>query len=278
MPNWVTNIIEVSGKKEDIDALMQRVRSEESGFDFNTLIPMPESLNVTSGGSTPVAILYYISNRLERPINEIRQHKFSSSAHLFSTLETEIARLRDGINNGYYKPDKLYADGKVYVDNLEKYGAPTWYEWANKNWGTKWNACDVDVSRNSPTSCSICFDTAWSLPEPIIIKLVEEYPQLDFDGKWADEDLGSNCGHWESCDGVPVFTDVETLRFACEVWGYDYDEIRSEYGYDEDEEEEPAPIEVEVEEVAEIEDIPCSIDELIEASHSVLNEHGGDMR
>ena len=269
MPNWVANIIGISGKKEYIDALIQNVRSDESGFDFNTLIPMPESLNVESGSNTSTAILYYISDRLERPINEIRRHKFASSAHAYNTLELEIAMLREGLDKGYYKPDELYANGKVYVDNLEKYGAPTWYEWTNINWGTKWNACDVDVSRDSPTSCTICFNTAWSLPEPIITKLVEEYPRLNFDGRWADEDLGSNCGYWESCDGVVTFTDVDTLRFACNVWGYDYDEICSEYEWD-DGDEEPVPINAEAEDIAEIEDVPYSIDELIEASHSVL--------
>ena len=194
MPNWVKNIIEVSGSEEDISNMMQRIRSDDYPFDFNKLIPMPDALSVTAGGIRDYAILYYISDGLKSSINTIKEHRFSS--------------------------------------------------------------------------------VAWSLPEPIIRKLVSEYPQLSFNGLWADEDLGSNCGRWHSSHGSPVFMDENNLRFACEVWGYDYDEIRAEYDWeDEDEEEEPAPVEVEAEDVSDIEDVPCSIDELIEASHSVLNEH-----
>ncbi len=42
-----------------------------------------------------------------------------------------------------------------------------WYDWSIKNWGTKWNACDSYVDE-----CYISFSTAWSLPEPVIRKLM----------------------------------------------------------------------------------------------------------
>ena len=53
------------------------------------------------------------------------------------------------------------------------------------------------------------------------------------------------------------------------TFGADYDEICSEYEWDDDDEE-PAPVKMEDEDVSETEDVPCSINELIEASHSVL--------
>lgn len=42
MPNWVTNILEISGSCEDMDKLIQFVRSEKSEFVFDKVIPYPE--------------------------------------------------------------------------------------------------------------------------------------------------------------------------------------------------------------------------------------------
>lgn len=42
MPNWVTNILEIKGSREDLDQLIQVVRSEKFEFNFNKVIPYPE--------------------------------------------------------------------------------------------------------------------------------------------------------------------------------------------------------------------------------------------
>ena len=42
MPNWVSNTLEVI--KGDAKEIFDFVRSDESVFDFNNLIPMPDSL------------------------------------------------------------------------------------------------------------------------------------------------------------------------------------------------------------------------------------------
>jgi hypothetical protein len=52
---------------------------------------------------------------------------------------------------------------------------PEWYAWAHDNWGTKWNACDAQFSPNDPEHV-LCFETAWSAPEPIFEALAERFP------------------------------------------------------------------------------------------------------
>lgn len=66
-----------------------------------------------------------------------------------------------------------------------------WYDWHCAFWGTKWGAydCYTEISEDSIT---FVFSTAWSYPSPIIEKL--KLFGLDFELKYADEDLGSNCG------------------------------------------------------------------------------------
>lgn len=60
MPNYVKNIV----KAEGICRLP--LFSEENGkryFDFNKIIPMPESLNVDAGSVTDSAIVYYLDRK-----------------------------------------------------------------------------------------------------------------------------------------------------------------------------------------------------------------------
>jgi len=54
------------------------------------------------------------------------------------------------------------------------------YGWCVENWGTKWNACDTDISIDEPEKFAIFFATAWSPPEPIIKELAMQFNKLDF--------------------------------------------------------------------------------------------------
>lgn len=225
MPNWVKNIINVSGRPSDIDAFIEKVKGERGEFDFDEIIPMPKSLNITSGNITDISILYYISDRLQKTPKEIKENPdVECLGFIFRTIEERITDCRDGIEKGNLDADELYKNGKTYVDNYHKYGAVTWYKWCNRNWGTKWNACEAEVSRISPSSCTIYFETAWSIPEPIINKMVADNSRLKFNGKWADEDLGNNCGTWTANNKVVSYDENNDARFACEIWGYEYDE------------------------------------------------------
>jgi len=74
-------------------------------------------------------------------------------------------------------------DGEVM---FETYNFPDgknddrWYMWCVNNWGTKWDAGDVDIEYNDAEILELEFDTAWSPPEGIMEKLREKYPELSF--------------------------------------------------------------------------------------------------
>lgn len=233
MPNWVKNVIKVSGTKKDVDDFLARVKGKNTSFDFNALIPMPKSLEVVSGGITDAAILYFISNRFSIPVTEYENNSLVKEARRFSftPIREEVSRCKQQIESGSLNGDELFEQGRVYVDNYLKYNAPTWYEWCNKNWGTKWNACEVEVTRINSESCCIIFETAWGAPFPVIEKLVSDFPNLEISGQWADEDMGTNCGSWSVSNGsLDCRThDEDALRFACDVWGEDYDEVLGWY-------------------------------------------------
>lgn len=67
-----------------------------------------------------------------------------------------------------------------------------WYTWHNKYWGTKWNAYDAHTIIGK-SYVTFIFNTAWAAPYPVIEKLF--LLGYDFDYRYADEDIGNNCGY-----------------------------------------------------------------------------------
>ena len=54
---------------------------------------------------------------------------------------------------------------------LKKYGAKDWYDWRNKNWGTKWNSVDTEITQDEREGLTYTFNTAWDCPREVVFKL-----------------------------------------------------------------------------------------------------------
>ena len=53
-----------------------------------------------------------------------------------------------------------------------------WYHWNIQNWGTKWDASNVDIAYSDENQIEVTFDTAWSPPEPICNRLREMFDDI----------------------------------------------------------------------------------------------------
>lgn len=124
-------------------------------------------------------------------------------------------------------PDNLYT-GILSSDKKEELndkGIPNWYDWNRQNWGTKWNAYSID---SQPEYNTIQFDTAWAMPYPVLLEASSKFPDILFEVKYADEDLGYNCGQIHFKDGDTIYRRIydgskeygQSVRFASEVKGY----------------------------------------------------------
>ena len=91
------------------------------------------------------------------------------------------------IVNKFFEDNKSTEEGTDEVINLsfEKL-IPTqdnnnWYQEHCDNWGTKWDACDVELSR-CDTELHYSFNTAWGPPESWLktVGLIHEYHDLEF--------------------------------------------------------------------------------------------------
>ena len=54
-----------------------------------------------------------------------------------------------------------------------------WYDWRLANWGTKWDAYEVDIDDSElEYGFEVTFDTAWSPPEEICYAIKEQFDDL----------------------------------------------------------------------------------------------------
>lgn len=190
MPNHVKNIVKMKGittlpvfkEKESYDKKMVM------SLDFEKIIPMPESLNITSGTIEEIAIEAAI-----RKAAAATERSFGPKIIPAMTVYAYKAKL----DKCEKSEDELCELGAQYIHNLILHGATTWYDWCIKHWGTKWNSYE-NIQIDADT---ITFNTAWEAPVPIIAKLAEMYPEAEIEHWWADEDIGSNDGYAKYHDG-----------------------------------------------------------------------------
>ena len=60
--------------------------------------------------------------------------------------------------------------GNLSGDDSKTFPNKCWYEWCIHNWGTKWNACRVELSE-FPEYMEYKFETAWDAPRPVFAAL-----------------------------------------------------------------------------------------------------------
>lgn len=262
MPNHVANKIEFYGAQENINKVLELIKGEEDCIDFEKLIPMPKSLHLTSGGHQNDAIQYALSKKTnpERITIQVELTKikcdfygnYFSKIFAYDRLTLEKLQERADDFEEQLKSGKRVFDntdyeglgiktfedlGNAYINNILTYGYDTWYDWCCANWGTKWGAYDTYIDKNTNI---MEFNTAWSCPLPILDKLAEicyEH-EVEFSGKWADEDRGCNVGIFESnCSGDEYWFDYRRVA-NCSNEAYDiYVELQGEsdcMGKDED--------------------------------------------
>ena len=153
MPNHITNILVVSGPRDELERFRVMVSSEnpvikakmekvdeQTVLDFNGTVPMPQF--AADGG--------------------------------------------DGKKSGMF---------------------PDWYNWSCDNWGTKWNAYDIEEpileGFNPPLNEATIryqFNTAWSPPANWILTTAKMFPTLTFNDDWIDEGGGSGVFNVENED------------------------------------------------------------------------------
>lgn len=175
----------------------------------------------------------HITTKILGPI-EIVDHLCEISLHGLRVDFNKLIPQPENIEKGDCPHGGVFAENKIDENFMDKDGVVCWYAWNYHNWGTKWNAYDTNVEVVDSLNLAIVrFDTAWNCPFPVLGALSRRVEGSMFI-KYADEDLGYNCGkiyvddmgyrHIELDNGS-----VESKDFATQLkYGVTYEEWRRE--------------------------------------------------
>lgn len=189
MANYVFNYLYMN------EGTMKKYFNEEGELDFNKIIPKPEifshikfQLYSQKSRKTETEFMNFITDREEvlgkENINDL------ITLFLNETGEKLEGKNFEEIIKNNPENETVLALAPVYCETL--YGKTNAAYWCAENWGTKWNACDQYRCEDY-----IEFTTAWSLPDKIIEKIIEENPNEPLKILFNDEVLGENCGIWQ---------------------------------------------------------------------------------
>lgn len=170
MPNWAYSDLVITGKSDALDQI------EKTKFDFNKIIPPPQPLLDDCEA--------YCAVCKTRDNLDLTQHnKTCKKCNIGENIGGRVGHTgTDKERYSQLNKDEI----KLAKGWRKKYGTDSWYEWNCDNWGTKWDASEIIMERESPTELSVKFQTAWSPPEPIFMKLVEKY-NVRIEGEFETE-------------------------------------------------------------------------------------------
>lgn len=147
--------------------------------DFNTLIPMPASLQIES------------SPRGEKGYEAYKKFVEESLALDDATKDALEATHRDRFNDD----PEIWEFGKKYYQNATLYGETNWYDWRWKHWNTPENAFECMPA--NPMTRRLSFTTAWSKVPRILLAISRKYPDIGITYHWFDS---LNCRY-----GDPIY-------------------------------------------------------------------------
>lgn len=222
MPNHVTTIIKPDCTVEQFNTILNSVINDAGEIDFNKIIEVDDEFSNFEPNSD---VISRAKNAMGIPL---------ADNGIIGGFERSN-RIRD-----CFKPiDKQSIDQVIKAIRLyQKTGFFYWYEAQVDSWGTKWNAYGQNIANDY-----ISFQTAWSIPMPVLMELSRKYPAITFDIKYADEDLGSNCGMFQLLNGVIANQNIadyasnssgerkEWIKFAFNLLHPNDNPL--DYGYDE---------------------------------------------
>jgi hypothetical protein len=178
MPNWVFNTVVVSGDKLELDKLQAQLNQPfEKHFpdsNFNQETKEWEHTPSTQVYSNPVFAFWNVV----RPTD----------------LEAYYGEEKEKVGL-----DNFMADFNNAIATGE-----SWYYWNLRNWGTKWDVSVTDGEKYSDTSLEVMddetilyrFHTAWSPVHEIFNILSEQYPSLEFDYEYEEEQGWGGSALW----------------------------------------------------------------------------------
>lgn len=201
MPNYCWNHVHMNGIRN------KDLFNKDEQFDFNKIIPMPESLNIEDGTRTDdgidLVMLEILKHWLTEPSYRIPINSMQAVKVLYNEINSHLNRFTKStaLELRAEDIDKRKALGLQALTNIVMHGYPTWYDWCCNHWGTKWNCLDTFIEDDN----NVSFTTAWCIPYGIFIELSSMFPYDEITVNWEEE--GGTCGVASFLDGECIQDD-----------------------------------------------------------------------
>lgn len=159
MPNWCNGFLKITGKKDELQKFKTYAESDNKDkdsfrvLDTQKFIPYPEEYKKQDEVASRIWELKTKEKLTPEETKEL----------LVLTLEGKD--VKNGFNSGGY-------------------------DWCCNNWGTKWGICHPGIEEEDNKMISYYFDTAWSPCDPVILKMSEMFPKLNFNYKYYEGGMG----------------------------------------------------------------------------------------
>jgi hypothetical protein len=160
MPNWVDCELTITGKQEELQRFKEFAKTKytEKGkqeinvLDTEKFIPYPKEFKERDEQASRY---YLLKNKKKLTTKEQKE---------LIILSLKNNSDKDGFNDGGY-------------------------DWCCINWGTKWGICHATMVEDKK-KLFYGFETAWSPPLPVIMKMTELFPALRFNLKYWEGGSG----------------------------------------------------------------------------------------
>jgi len=183
MPNHVTNKVRAPAHA------LKSLINESGKIDFNTILPFRGAFPWDSISGQAETAAEAIT---AQPLNE---HPLIAGLERRNRTEANVLQLSE----------ECFEQFIQMLRNKRSSGQFHSLDFARDVWGTKWNAYDQVIELDAG---ELSFDTAWSCPIQVLTELSKLHPDDEIVVRYADEDLGSNCGTVHLKSGEVVSSEV----------------------------------------------------------------------
>lgn len=182
--NYVKNIVKLTGTSKSIKKAMSELIIEDDRFVFESFAPLPDELL----GTDPTQEII-----LDKDYKEVL-------TNFKSRMDSDDLEEWESLPVSHSTHKKL----------ISKYGYDNWYDWSMNHWGTKFGPYDTELISDYEFS----FFTTNATPHTAMIKMSNKYPKIEFNVRYADEDIGYNVGEYTLLNGETIATEIPLSDLA----------------------------------------------------------------
>ena len=210
MPNWVSNRIYVKNTGPEFKNLIDVFTGSKGPFE--RICPMPAklkkdiddmSLFIEKCGLKNRRKKYYLTkiNHCIDKLNTIGlkiPKVVKKEPSLSDIFDDRTEKYTPSFRSQFYS----WLEQKKEARRMKEFGVKDWYDWRCLNWGTKWDASDLQVIHSGEDEFCVEFETAWSEPVGIYNKLAKDYPSISLlIFAWSLESNFINCAAYLPKEG-----------------------------------------------------------------------------